>query len=82
MQTSPNNFFLEIDASHQGLGAVLSQDSEDGRRPVAYASRGLRQSERNLENYSAMKVELLALKWAVNYKFHVSASQVHSLHGQ
>ena len=63
-------FFLEIDASHQGLGAVLSQDSDDGRRPVAYASRGLRPSERNMENYSAMKLEMLALKWAVTDKFH------------
>ena len=62
-------FFLEVDASHQGLGAVLSQEGAGGRRPVAYASRGLRPTERNMENNSAMKLELLGLKWAVTDKF-------------
>lgn len=38
-------FILEIDASHSGLGAVLSQEAESGIRPVAYASRGLRPTE-------------------------------------
>lgn len=54
-------FYLEIDASHHSLGAILSQDGKGGRRPIAYASCGLRPSERNMENYSAMKLELLAL---------------------
>uniref|UniRef100_A0A3B3H9D6 Gypsy retrotransposon integrase-like protein 1 n=1 Tax=Oryzias latipes TaxID=8090 RepID=A0A3B3H9D6_ORYLA len=62
-------FVLEIDASHQGLRAVLSQDVDGQLRPVAFASRGLRSSERNMENYSAMKLELLGLKWAVTEKF-------------
>ncbi|KAL7851957.1 hypothetical protein SRHO_G00177420 [Serrasalmus rhombeus] len=62
-------FVLEIDASHMGLGAVLSQDQEGGRRPIAYASRGLRESEKNMSNYSSMKLELLGLKWAVTEKF-------------
>lgn len=62
-------FYVEIDASHQGLGAILSQEGKGGRRPIAYASRGLRPSERNIEDYSAMKLELLALKWAVTEKF-------------
>ncbi|KAL1252191.1 hypothetical protein QQF64_019987 [Cirrhinus molitorella] len=31
-------FILEVDASHGGLGAVLSQESEGKIRPVAYAS--------------------------------------------
>ncbi|KAI3366508.1 hypothetical protein L3Q82_000639 [Scortum barcoo] len=34
-------FILEIDASHSNLGAVLSQETDSGVRPVAYASRGL-----------------------------------------
>ena len=34
---------------------------------IAYASRGLRQSERN---YPAHKLEFLCLKWAVTEKFH------------
>ncbi|XDV45359.1 hypothetical protein PO909_013473 [Leuciscus waleckii] len=62
-------FVLEIDASHQGLGAVLSQEKDGKLRPVSYASRSLRGSERNMENYSSMKLEFLALKWAVSEKF-------------
>lgn len=62
-------FVLEIDASHQGLGAVLSQEQGGKLRPIAYASRGLRRTERNMENYSSMKLECLALKWAVCDKF-------------
>jgi transposase InsO family protein len=50
------------------LGAVLLQEQDDGRQSViAYASRGLRSSERN---YPAHKLEFLALKWAITDKFH------------
>ena len=62
-------FVLEVDASHGGLGAILAQDHEGKVRPVAFASRGLRAAERNMENYSSMKLELLAVKWAVTEKF-------------
>lgn len=62
-------FILEIDASFGGLGAVLSQEHEGRVRPIAYASRGLRPPERNMLNYSSMKLEFLALKWAVTEKF-------------
>lgn len=62
-------FVLEIDASHSGLGAVLSQEREGQLRPVAYASQGLRPTEKNMQNYSSMKLELLALKWALTEKF-------------
>ena len=62
-------FVLEIDASHLGLGAVLSQEYDGTRKPVAYASRGLRPTERNMQNYSSMKLELLGLKWALTDKF-------------
>lgn len=62
-------FVLEVDASHHGLGAVLSQEQEGVRRPIAFASRGLRPSERNMSNYSSMKLEFLALKWAITEKF-------------
>lgn len=62
-------FVLEVDASHGGLGAVLSQEQEGKLRPIAYASRGLRPTERNMSNYSSMKLEFLALKWAMSEKF-------------
>ena len=63
-------FVLEIDASHLGLGVVLSQQQDKGSpRVIAYASRGLRGSEKNVNWYSSMKLELLALKWAITEKF-------------
>ena len=62
-------FILEIDASHGGLGAILSQDHEGQRRPVAFASRSLKPTEKNMDNYSSMKLEFLALKWAITEKF-------------
>lgn len=41
----------------------------DTKRVIAYASRRLWQAEKNDSNYSSMKLELLALKWAVAEKF-------------
>ena len=63
------DFILEVDASYGGLGAVLSQEQGGKVRPIAYASRGLRPTERNMSNYSSMKLEFLALKWAMTEKF-------------
>lgn len=62
-------FILHVDASNEGLGAVLSQDVEGQTRVVAYASRRLRPTEKNMQNYSSRKLELLALKWAITEKF-------------
>lgn len=62
-------FILEVDASYSGLGAVLSQEQAGKVRPIAYASRGLKPSEKNMNNYSSMKLEFLALKWAMSEKF-------------
>ena len=60
-------FLRETDASGNGLGAVLSQKQEDGKfHPVAYASHGLKCSEKN---YHSSKLEFLALKWAVTDQF-------------
>lgn len=62
-------FIVEVDASHGGLGAVLSQEQGGRVRPIAYASRSLKPTEKNMDNYSSMKLELLAVKWAVTEKF-------------
>ena len=63
-------FVVEIDASLKGLGACLSQRGDDGKlHPLAYASRGLRDVEKNYPDYSSFKLELLGLKWAIADKF-------------
>ena len=55
-------FIVKTDASHQGLGAVLSQEVEGQKRVISYASRRLKRTEQNMENYSSTKLKLLALK--------------------
>ena len=60
-------FIVHTDASLEGLGAILYQEQEGKERVIAYASRGLRNSEKN---YPAHKLEFLCLKWAVTDKFH------------
>ena len=59
-------FELHTDASSKGLGAVLYQEQNGAKRVIAYASRSLSKSEKN---YSAFKLEFLALKWAITEKF-------------
>ena len=62
-------FILETDASLHGLGSVLSQMQGEKKVVIAYASRSLKLNERNMQNYSSMKLELLALRWAISQKF-------------
>ncbi|PIK45095.1 hypothetical protein BSL78_18048 [Apostichopus japonicus] len=62
-------FLLYTDASNLGLDAILSQVQGEQERVIAYTSRSLRESERNDKNYSAFKLELLAVAWAVTQKF-------------
>ena len=62
-------FILHVDASNEGLGAVLSQEVDQKLRVVAHASGRLKPMEKNMQNYSSQKLELLALKWSVTEKF-------------
>ena len=58
---------LAVDTSAYGLGAVISHVYEDGsKRPIAYASHTLSNSEKN---YAQIDKEALALVFAVQ-KFH------------
>ena len=58
---------LETNASKEGLGAVLLQESDDGQyHPVAFASCELKGGE---PKYHSSKLEFLALKWAVTEQF-------------
>uniref|UniRef100_A0A672FGV6 Gypsy retrotransposon integrase-like protein 1 n=1 Tax=Salarias fasciatus TaxID=181472 RepID=A0A672FGV6_SALFA len=59
-------YILHTDASTTGLGAALYQEQEGVLRVIAFASRGLSQSE---SRYPAHKLEFLALKWSVTEKF-------------
>lgn len=75
-------FTLETDASIMGLGAVLSQKQEYGKRhPVAYASRALNPAEKN---YSVTQLETLAVVWSIThyhsvlYGGHVTVLTDHS----
>lgn len=61
-------FILSVDASLDGVGAVLSQlpDGENKARPVAFASKTLSKSQ---QRYPAHRLEFMALKWGITEKF-------------
>jgi hypothetical protein len=59
-------FILQTDASESGVGAVLLQESEGVRHPVAYASRKLNEREKK---YSVGEKECFAIWWGVQ-RFH------------
>ena len=62
------DFCLETDASVKGLGAILSQVGEDGKRhPVAYASRALSEPEKR---YGITEMKTLAVVWAMSHFRH------------
>ena len=63
-----HSFRLDTDASGHGLGAVLSQQQNDGTiKPITYASRSLQQHEKN---YGVTELEALGVVWAVKHFRH------------
>ncbi|CEH14634.1 FOG: Transposon-encoded proteins with TYA, reverse transcriptase, integrase domains in various combinations [Ceraceosorus bombacis] len=57
-------FFVETDASQYAIGAVLLQETTDGKmHPVAYDGRKMKPAKLN---YSVSEQELLAIKYALN----------------
>ena len=53
-------FILQTDASSDGIGAILLQDEEQVKHPVAFVSKKLLPRERN---YSTIEREALAIVW-------------------
>ena len=63
-------FILETEESLKGLGAVLTQEDDEGNFCIiSYASHTLKLYECSMRNYSSAKLELLVLKWAICEKF-------------
>ena len=60
------DFFVHVDTSGKGLGAILYQQIDDKIETVAYASRSLKPAE---QNYHSTKLEFLAMKWAITHQF-------------
>ena len=55
---------VKCDASRSGLGAALEQNTPDGWKPIAFASRFLNPTE---ERYSVNELELLGIVWSIDY---------------
>ena len=56
-------FFLETDASQYGVGAILYQETEEGKRYVDFTAKAFNKAQ---QNYNAVKRELLAGLYAMN----------------
>ncbi|KAJ8385115.1 hypothetical protein AAFF_G00192560 [Aldrovandia affinis] len=69
-------FILAVDASFDGIGAMISQlqPGEKIARPVAFASKTLSHAQLD---YPAHRLEFLALKWAICDKFSHWLKGVH-----
>jgi len=61
------SFLLDVDASSEGIGAVLSQRFGDQEKVVEYYSRTLTDSEKN---YCATRLELLGLISSLKHFHH------------
>lgn len=60
-------FYLQTDASNYGLGAVLTQQHEEGEKVICYLSRSLTKQEMKL---TVTEKECLAVIWAVEKLRH------------
>ena len=61
-------FKVHTDASEIGLGAILYQEQDDGMtRVIVFTSCSLSKAEKK---YHSLKLEFLALKWAITEQFH------------
>ena len=56
------DFLLDCDGSGEGLGAVLLQAHDEGKKVVAYASRSLLEHEKK---WTATELDAAALIWAL-----------------
>ena len=78
-------FRITTDASHQKIGAVLSQKINDVDRPIAFYSRSLTEAE---TRYSTFELEALAIKSALQkwryfvlgYKIEVYSDCLPAIH--
>ncbi|OMH81910.1 Retrovirus-related Pol polyprotein from transposon [Zancudomyces culisetae] len=62
-------FIITTDASKFGLGAMLSQITEEGERPVEFISCTTNKHE---QNYAISHLEGLAVVWAVSkFKYYI-----------
>ena len=64
--TFSQNFILDLDASGNGPGTVLSQDADSHKEVVAHTSKPPTKAEKK---YYATRKELLAFVWGVHH-FH------------
>jgi transposase InsO family protein len=65
---------VTTDASEYAVGGVLEQETTQGRRPVAYASRSMNPAE---QNYGATDRENLALVYCVEEWQHMLEGSLH-----